>query len=270
MIKNFKLNIFLNRLKYTNTYSKYTIRVFLPLLKLKKRKDFKYASSIQDVIKNFENLTVLGSGPSLNKCNFNTTDLYITTNSSYLSLSNKHSFIHVIRDGGYLKQFLMFGLKYKPQLLIVEALYTEKAPLSHIANYGVLALKNYLGKRKFDYPILITGGKPFTYFNFNNSYIKKNEFLKANALDWHDSNSGITIYSYAVWWANMYHHIKRVDVYGIDAGQGGEVYFDGQKTKSDHVAMKDLNKSKMAIFFTNCQTKYKFIQNYSYFKNNVD
>ncbi len=268
MIK--KINAFLERLKYTNTYSKYTIRLILPFLNIRKRKRVDYALSVEDALKNFETLNVLGSGPSLNKCNFNKDELYVTTNASYLSLSNEHSFVHIIRDGGYLKQFLMFGLKYKPKLLIVESLYTDKAPLTHIANYGVQALKKYLGRRKFDYPILITGGKPFPYLEFNDSYILKNQFLKNNNLQWHDSNSGITIYSYAIWWANIYGHIKNVNVYGIDAGQGGEVYFNGQKTKSDHVAMKDLNKSKMGVFFDNCQTKYKFIQNYSYFKNNVD
>lgn len=257
---------FLDKILYTNKFSKINNYLLL-LLRLFRKKNIVNAELI-DICKEFTKIGVLASGPSLNKCMINEQTIYFTTNSSYLYFKKKINFIHFIKDINYLKKFLLFGLKYKPNLVIIEIFTHSKGKGS--GKLSLEVVKKYLGKRNFKFPIIVTNNENLININSKNYYNNKISFLNLNNLKNPDSNSGLMIYSTAIWITSIVLNIKECEIYGLDAGEGGEKYYNGLKTLSNHVAMRDENKDKMGFFIENSQSKFTFIKNFSYFKNNIN
>lgn len=223
--------------------------------------EFELHEHVQDK----ERLVALASGPSANKCNLDKNSLYITTNSSYLILNKDISFIHIIKDLGYLYKFLIFGLKFKPLAVIIDV--NTHSNGQGFGSKSVKLLNKYFGKVKYDYPVVITDNENILKLNKKDYRNEMTSFFTHNDIVRHGSNSGELIYSYGVWLSAV-NNIAKFDVYGIDAGEGGNKHFDGRTTANNHVAFRDENKSKMGEFFDQCQNKYSHIINHSYFKNN--
>ena len=256
----------INRIKYTNRYPH--INKFLFFLKLLKKKEIK-DRSLSELVKEFDMVSVLCSGPSLNKCiNEQNKTLFVTTNSSYLFLKNNDKFVHIIRDFGYLKKFLFFGLKYKPLLVIIDIHTFENG--KGLGGLCISYIKKYLGRVKLEYPVVITSSEnnlPINMKNYSNDIL---EFMNSNKLKNPNNNSGLMIYGYGVWITSNFNNLTHCNIYGLDAGEGGQKYFNGSNTLPNHVAMRNKNKKEMKVFIENAQNKFPFIKNYSYFMNNVN
>jgi len=258
----------LEKFKFTNYKSKYA-KLILPLLSIFPNKIKNHGYCLYNFVKEYHKINVLASGPSLNKISLENEikEIYLTTNSSYLVLDGKKDFIHVINDHGYLIKFLLFGLKYKPKLVII-FIHTSKVP-SGLSGKILSQINNFLYRVKKDYPIIISNPHDLGVCNNRNYWIEiKNLFnmLNTNIII---SNSGFLIYVLSITIIEK-HKKNEVNVYGIDAGEGGNKHYDGRPTSNNHVAFRDKNKEIMGDFFELCQTKYPTIKNYSYFKNNTD
>jgi len=253
----------IDKIKYTNKFIKFIHLVHL--LNFLPKKDLNNKFDINKTVKQYDKLIVLASGPSAKKCNLNTNSLFITTNSSYLILNEKNSFIHIIKDLGYLYKFLMFGLKYRPKAVIID-INTH----SNGKGMGATSIKlvnKFLGRIKYNYPVLVTDNENIISINKKNYRNSVTDFLIKNSLSTWNSNSGELIYKYGLWLSVL--NSKEMLVYGIDAGEGGNRHFDGRSTANNHVAFRDENKKRMGDFFETCQKKFSHIYNYSNFKNNV-
>ncbi len=255
---------FIDRLKYTNKYSRLN-SYFLKMLLLLNKQKLK-TGSMTEICSKYLKIVGLGSGPSLNLCELDERNLYLTTNSSYLYLNYKMNFIHFIKDLNYLKKFLLFGLKYKPKLVVIE-IYTHSIGCG-LGKLSIEVVEKYFGKRKFDFPVIVTNNENLFSLNSKNYYNNRIDFIKENQLNNPDTNSGLMIYGYSVWLTSKIESIKECDIYGLDAGEGGKKYFNGVNTLPNHVAMRDENKKHMGSFINECQNIFSFINNYSYFQNN--
>lgn len=254
----------IDKIKYTNKYIKFIHLIhllnFLPKKKITNEFD------INKVAHEYDKIIVLASGPSAKQCETNDKALFITTNSSYLILNEKNSFIHIIKDLGYLYKFLIFGLKFKPKAVIID-INTH----SNGKGMGATSIKlvnKYLGKITFNYPVLVTDNENIITLNKKNYRNEMINFLIKNSLSTWRSNSGELIYMYGIWLSSI--NSKQMLVYGIDAGEGGNKHFDGRTTANNHVAFRDENKKRMGEFFNMCQEKFSHIFNYSFFKNNTE
>lgn len=256
---------FIDAVLYTNKYSRINKYLFFFLNSFKNKKVIN--KDLLKICKSYSKIAGLASGPSLNKCKVNNETLYLTTNSSYLYLKDMANFVHVIKDLSYLQKFLLFGLKYKPELVVIEIPTNNNG--KGFGRFSIDFVKKYLGKRKFKYPIVITNNENLVSINPQNYYEKRMKFMSSNDLSNPGSNSGLMIYGYCLWLTSIVSSIKVCEIYGLDAGEGGEQYFNGKKTESNHVAMRDENKYNMGLFIENSQNKFSFIKNYSYFKSNI-
>jgi hypothetical protein len=256
---------FIDTIKYTNKYSRINKYLFfvLNLLKISKIID----KDLLEISKGYTKIAGLASGPSLNKCIIDNETLYLTTNSSYLYLKEDTDFVHFIKDVSYLQKFLIFGLKYKPKLVVIE-IFTHTNG-SGLGELSIKLVEKYLGKRKFKFPIVISNIENLISLNPKSYYMKRIKFMSDNNLLNPDSNSGLMIYGYCIWLTSIISSIKECEIYGLDAGEGGERYFNGRHTMPNHVAMRDENKYKMGVFIEDSQNKFPFIKNYSYFKGTV-
>ena len=255
-----------DKIKYTNKYIKFIHLIHLLHL-IPKRKVKDYQFDIHETTRQYDNIKVLASGPSANKCKLSKNSLYITTNSSYLKLDKSSAFIHIIKDIGYLHKFLLFGLKYKPKLLILDV--NTHSNGQGMGAKSIKLINTFLERRKYDYPVVVTDNENILKINKRTYRNNITDFLKKESLPtWH-SNSGELIYRYGLW-LSVVNNIPQLDIYGIDAGEGGNIHFDGRTTANNHVAFRDKNKIKMGDFFELCQSKFNHIKNYSHFKNNTD
>lgn len=257
---------FFDIIKYTNKYSRFNKYLFLVLNLFKKDKIID--QDLLEICSDYVKIAGLAAGPSLNKCKIDKETLYITTNSSYLYLKKDTNFVHFIKDVSYLQKFLLFGLKYKPKLVVIE-IFTHSNGCG-LGKLSIELVKKYLGKRKFKFPVVVSNNENLISVNSKNYYTKRIKFINDNKLINPDSNSGLMIYGYCVWLTSIISSIKTCEIYGLDAGEGGEQYFNGRNTMSNHVAMRDENKYNMGVFIENSQNKFSFIKNYSYFKNNIE
>ncbi len=258
-----------DKFKYTNYKVKFA-KLILPFLNVFPRKIKKNESCIYDLLKNYKTLNVIASGPSLRKLDLEKCtekEIFLTTNSSYLALKGKKPFVHLINDHGYLLKYLIFDLKYKPELIIILNFTSEKP--SGLAGKILNETNNYLYRRKRKSPIVMINFYNLGVAN-NRNYLQQMQMFKSRLeVQSNYSNSGQVIYTLgAMLLANGY--VESMKVYGIDAGEGGTVHFDGRKTANNHSAFRDKNKKIMGDFFELCQTKFPEIKNYSYFKNNTD
>lgn len=253
----------IDKIKYTNKYIKFIYLIYLLNFLHKKKINDKF--DINKVVNEHLKIIALASGPSAKQCEIDENVLFITTNSSYLILNEKNSFIHIIKDLGYLYKFLIFGLKYKPKAVIIDINTHSKG--KGMGSTSIKLVNKYLGRIKFNYPVLVTDNEKIITLNNKNYRNEMIDFLVKNSLStWH-SNSGELIYRYSLWLSVL--NSKEMLVYGIDAGEGGNKHFDGRTTANNHVAFRDENKKRMGEFFETCQQKYSHIYNHSYFKNNV-
>ncbi|WP_196886355.1 hypothetical protein [Aureivirga sp. CE67] len=256
-----------DKIKYTNKYPHFSkLLMFYNFLGNSKKLSF---LDLKDFIGKYKEITMFASGPSLNLCKPNSETLYLTTNSSYLYLEGKYDFVHVIKDLGYLRKFLLFGLKYNPKLVIIEI------PTHSGGNgFGAMTInyiKKYLQRRKFPFPIVITNNENLVELNKVNYYSERLDFVSKNIETPNpDSNSGLMLYGYGIWLTSKFDNLQNFNIYGLDAGEGGKQYFDGSKTLPRHVAMRDENKNKMKKFIEACQQELSYINNFSYFINNTN
>ena len=253
----------ISKIKYTHDFSLLHRLIFL--LKYKRRNAIETEELI-DICNQYKSISILASGPSLNKCKIQLNTLYFTTNSSYLYLNKSSNFIHIIKDYGYLKKFLMFGLKYKPKLVIIEVFTHTNG--RGFGEKSIDILNKYFGKIRFNYPVIITNNENIIDFNNKNYYNNRTNWINKYNIVNPDSNSGLMLYGYALWLSNIGPDSKTMNVYGLDAGEGGQKYYNKDKTPRNHVAMRDKNKKEMGRFIDKCQGKFKNIKNFSYFKSN--
>jgi hypothetical protein len=256
----------LDKIKYTNKYIKFIHLIhFLNILPKRKLEEKEF--DIHQIVKKYDNIKVLASGPSANQCKLSKNSLYITTNSSYLKLDKSSAFIHIIKDLGYLHKFFMFGLKFKPKILILDV--NTHSNGQGMGATSIKLINRFLERRKYDYPVAVTDNENILKVN-KKSYRKDlSDFMAKHKISRKGSNSGELIYAYGVW-LTVVNQIETLEVYGIDAGEGGQVHFDGRTTAKNHVAFRDKNKKSMGDFFEQCQSKFDHIKNYSYFKNNTN
>ena len=57
-----------------------------------------------------------------------------------------------------------------------------------------------------------------------------------------------------------------VELYGLDAGEGGRIYADGRVVGEGHVAMRTKNKKLIGEFLEYLNDNFDLFTNYSYFK----
>ena len=255
-----------DKVKYTNKYIKF-IHLILLLNLIPKRKVKDCQFDIHETTRQYDNIKVLASGPSVNKCRLSKDSLYITTNSSYLKLDKSSAFIHIIKDLGYLHKFLLFGLKFEPKVLILDV--NTHSDGQGMGATSIKLINKFLERRKYNYPVVVTDNENILKINKKNYRNDLSEFMANHKISRKGSNSGELIYAYGVW-LSVVNQIKTLEIYGIDAGEGGQVHFDGRTTAKNHVAFRDKNKQSMGDFFELCQTKFNHIKNYSHFKNNTD
>ena len=255
-----------DKIKYTNKYIK-SIHLIHLLRLIPKHKIKDYHFDIHKTTRQYDNIKVLASGPSANKCRLSNDSLYITTNSSYLKLDKSSAFIHVIKDLGYMYKFLLFGLKYKPKVLILDV--NTHSNGQGMGATSIKLINTFLERRTYDYPVVVTDNENILKINKKNYRNDLSEFMSKHKISRKGSNSGELIYAYGLW-LSVINQIKTLEIYGIDAGEGGHVHFDGRSTAKNHVAFRDKQKKAMAEFFEECQSKFNRIKNYSHFKNNAD
>ena len=255
-----------DKIKYTNKYVRLVKFIFLLKIYPKYLMDVN-SFKLHELVRKFNKLIVIASGPSAKKLQLDSNSLCITTNSSYLILDENSNFIHIIKDLNYLRKFLMFGLKYKPVAVIIDV-----NTHSNGKGLGAKAIKlvnKYYGRRKYDYPVVVTDNENILKINKKNYRNDLSEFMAKHKISRKGSNSGELIYAYGVW-LSFLNQIKTLEIYGIDAGEGGQVHFDGRTTAKNHVAFRDKQKKAMGDFFEECQSKFNHIKNYSNFKNNTN
>lgn len=254
----------ISKIKFTD-YLPY-IHFLIFFLRIKKRKHIE-SDDITSIVSQFDFISILGSGPSLNNCEIFSNTIYFTTNSSYLYLNKETSFIHFIKDYGYLKKFLMFGLKYDPKLVVIE-IYTHSDGQG-FGRKSLELLNMFFGRIKFKYPVVISNNENLIKINSENYYNLRVNWLANFNIKNPDSNSGLMLYGYGLWLSNLKMKNMILNIYGLDAGEGGKKYYNNLKTPKNHVAMRDKNKIEMGDFIDNCYKKFNNINNYSYFKNNI-
>jgi hypothetical protein len=254
-------------------YTGFKARVLEPYLYLKKilcffKKNYRCAGLEEFVNfgKRAEKIVVVGAGPSSKKIEFDPSNLYITTNSSYLVLPDDATFIHVLNDLSYLRKYLVFGLKIPPKKVYIYAPFINKNNFG----YKVMQLSKELIKCTKDHVEIVSQSKNLYFYEnrckgiyeelerLNNSFDVKN----------HGGNSGLMILNFGLLLSKKLD--KELHIYGLDAGEGGKVYFDGRKITNNHIAFRDEHKQMMGNFLEYITHELPNIYNHSYFKNNVD
>jgi hypothetical protein len=253
---------FIQRFKYTNHLVR-LLEVILPVSRwrnqsIKIEDKYNIFNGLSEKV--FSEIVILASGPSSKKVKFRPDALYITTNASYMMLPKDYSFIHLINDLGYLKKFIAFGLNAKPLVVVVDAPYS--APKHNGFNL-LKQLQHYGIPKGFEVSFLT---QQINYPDSNNIELSNSieRFYNQHSSKNPCNNSGLRILKLGLWLGNKLN--IPVSLFGLDAGEGGQVYFDGRKTLPNHVAMRDKNKEEIGEYLDFINTNFNYFTNHSFYK----
>lgn len=252
-------------------YTGYRARFSYPFLLLNRilsKNYIKVENNFENLIKivqSYENIVVVGAGPSAANIKHSKENIYVTTNSSYLALPNNSDFIHVLNDISYLYKFLAFGLNKDPLITYIYAPYSNR---NNFGYHVMDLIKKYpLGKSYKSKVEVVSQDRNLTSNEYRNIF---NEIEKINngfEMENPGGNSGLMILNFGLL-LSVYLK-KRLRVYGLDAGEGGKIYFDGRKISEKHIAMRPEHKKIMGDYLEYLSKDYPLFENYSFFKGNA-
>jgi hypothetical protein len=224
--------------------------------------DFKSLNSIIQYfeVKKYKKIIVVASGPSANKLLKDTSCLYFCCNDS-IKLVDDLDFIYMLQDPFYLMRYLKtFKGKANWKGTVFWFYYSDRSKKMYDVMVSYL-MKKSREKREF----LITNNENEP--SARSVHREINEILKeVFKYEHYGVNSGFNTLVFATVLA--YLAGKPLEIYGLDAGVGGERYFNKNSTLGLNIK-KDNTKFKIAEFLDKLRECNLEVYNFSNFKGGV-
>lgn len=253
-----KLKALFNKRNYKHLYHQ-----ILPFPKhLRNEKLYNDFTSLNSIIeylevKKYDRIVVVASGPSAIKLKKRSKYLYFCCNDA-IKLMDDINFVYMLHDPYYLMKYLKtFKEKQNWKSTIYWFYYSDRS------KYIYDIIQNYLAKYSRErHEFLLTNHEN----NFGNSkiYTEINKVLMSifNYRPY-GVNSGFNTLVFAS--VIAYLAEKPLDIFGLDAGVGGEKYFNRTSTLGLNIK-KENTKMKIAEFLEALEKSEIKVQNYSNFK----
>ncbi len=221
--------------------------------------DFKSLNSIIQYfeVNNYEKIVVVASGPSANKLQKDTSSLYFCCNDS-IKLVDDFNFIYMLQDPFYLMRYLKtFRGKANWKGTVFWFYYSDNSKKMYDVMDRYLRKKS---REKREFLITNNENKPSAKL----LHIEINGILKEIFNYEHFGvNSGFNTLVFAT--VIAYVAGKPLDIYGLDAGVGGEKYFNKNSTLGLNIK-KDNTRIKITEFLDKLRFCDIEVHNYSNFK----
>lgn len=222
----------------------------------KKSKTYKI-ESLFDKYQSKKKIVICCNGPSASDVNFNSDNLYLTTNSGYLIMKD-HDFLFYINDPFYLKKTLatdFLFLKINQEILLYfddSELHKNSFSFFHRFDHVLKRLKTFYISDRLDQC------SATNYLDFHTFYSERNLPIKIQ-------NSGVFLLLFGYYMAFVMD--LPLEIYGLDLGLGGAVHFNNKGLVGESV-LKERVKINVKMYLDYMYSEKKSIDNFSNFYNN--
>lgn len=245
---------------------RFLVKVYSLIIYIKK---IKKSNSIQSVFlvddilleyKEKKKIVVLCSGPSANKVEVCSNNLYLVTNSGY-SLVNESEFLYYVNDGYYIKKLLaMHSLFLKKNQKII--FYYEETE-GHNKGFEFLSKCYKLLNSKKIFFLTKLDATEASLANFKGFH----DFYEKRGLPVKIQNSGVFLLLFG-YMLSVKMNLP-LEIYGLDLGIGGEFHFDRKGVVGKSVINSRV-KENIEMYLNYMYSEKDDIFNYSYFKGKIE
>ncbi len=211
-------------------------------------------------VEKYEKIVVVASGPSAQKLVPDKSCLYFCCNDA-IKLVNETDFIYMLQDPFYLMRYLKtFKGKQNWKGTVFWFFYSGSSKNMYDSIVDYLMRKS---RKRREFLITNNGNKP----SAKQIYEEINSVLKdVFKYEHYGVNSGFNTLVFAA--VIAYIAGKPLEIFGLDAGVGGEKYFNKNSSLGLNIK-KDQTKLKIGEFLQAIQRSDLIFYNYSYFKGDI-
>ncbi len=209
----------------------------------------------------YKQIVVLAKGPSAKLLKPEKNCLYVTTNKSY-ELVAQHHFVNFLSEGSHVYEYIKNGISYPNYQATIfrEEVSTGSKAVRDVAKFIYTYKKKYSrNKPEIFLTDLVKDGCSYNNYLELESFI--NKYLGVKVKQFNSGFGAIHLGFYIA--LNL---MVPLHIYGMDAGYGGLVHYDGTQMRSPSVSSEKV-RSRLAILLNALSAQnHILVCNHSFFQ----